>query len=97
MLSHLYLVTCYSCTSGIGANGTESLCQSGDLKSSGREYQMGAIENAVVTVGFQIVLLVLVMVPTISFVTEETVLKTVHMSYVRSSFRLEAVELVARI
>jgi len=58
---------------------------------------MGAIENAVVTVGFQIVLLVLVMVPTISFVTEETVLKTVHMSYVCSSFGLEAVELVARI
>ena len=55
---------------------------------------MGAIENAVVTVGFQIILLVLVVVLTISFVTEEAVLKTVHVGYVRSSSRPEAVELV---
>jgi len=55
---------------------------------------MGAIKNAVVTVGFQIVLLVLVVVPTISFVAEEAVLKTVDVCYVCSSSGLEAVKLV---
>ena len=83
--------------SGIGADGAEPPCQSGDLKSGGGECQMGVVENAVVAVGFQIVLLVLVVVLRILFVTEETVLKTVHMSYVCLSPRLEAVELVARI
>jgi len=58
---------------------------------------MGAIKNAVVTMEFQIVLLVLVVVPTISFVAEETVLKAVYMCYVHLGSRQEAVELVARI
>ena len=49
------------------------------------------------TVGIQTVFLVLIMVVTISFMAEEAVLKTVDMCYVRSSFRLEAVELMTHI
>jgi len=58
---------------------------------------MGAIQNTVVAVGIQTIFLVLVVVMTIVFVTEEAVLKTVDVCYMCLSSRLEAVELVTHI
>jgi len=61
------LVTRCSCTSGVGADGAVSTNDSSDLKPGGREGQNGAIKNAVVTMGLQLILLVFVVVATIPF------------------------------
>ena len=67
MLSHLYWVTRCSCTSGVGADGAVSANNPSDLKPGGRKGQNGVVKDAMVTMGLQIILLVLVVVTTIPF------------------------------
>src|SRR6267142_5513372 len=96
MLSHLYWVTCCSCTSWVTADSAESSLKSRGLEPMRSEHDDRAIEDTVDAVRFQFISLDFVVITTVPLMAEEAVLEAVDMCYVYPNSWLELVKPVRR-
>src|SRR6266850_1025332 len=94
MLSHLYWVTCCSCTLWVTADGAELSLKSRDLESVRGECEDRSVEDAMDAVGFQFVFLGFVVIMTVFLIAEGAVLEAVDVCYVCPFPGFELVKLV---